>query len=102
MTWARTQPKRGDLVLHCGHLCPEYECGQICGRGFHWYDQEHGPIIFTRGKDGPPVEAHWVVVCQLCCMKRGTRPIEELPLPGERRWNSNRRVITCLETRSAR
>ena len=104
MTWAREQPQRGDLVLHCGHLCPEYECGQICSRGFHWWDgrefaDEDGYVTFTRGRDEQPKKARWVVVCQLCLMRNGP-PTDATKFPGERRWNADRRrVIARLETR---
>ena len=101
MTWASEQPRRGDRVVHCGHLCPEYECGHLCGRGFrfHWWDNATGTIKFTRGKDGPLIEARWVVICHSCLMRHGADGVENVPLSGDRRWStSRRRVIARLET----
>jgi hypothetical protein len=102
--WAREQPKRGDLVLHCGHLCPEYECGQACAaRGFHWYDAKEfadsdGHFFFVRGDSLEPRKARWGVLCQTCLMKQGPPNLPDFPgFPGERHWQTNLRRVIAAE-----
>jgi hypothetical protein len=79
--WAKTQPKNGDTLLHCGHLDDE-------NMGCHWFGCD---ISFAR-PDGTTGRASWIAVCDVCYRTSGG-DVQKVQIRGDATWMGDDPVI---------
>lgn len=82
-TFTDQQPKVGDTILHCGHLCQDG--GTVCRA--RWFQYEE--VIRFERPDGTCGEATWLAVCEPCFVEHGDR----VPVRGDGQWTGDAPAI---------
>ena len=67
MAFTKEQPKHGDTILHCGHLCANAEHRHPA----HWFKFVE-PVRFTRPNRSRG-EAEWFAACEPCFVRHGAK-----------------------------
>lgn len=86
--FTETQPKHGDVILHCGHL-------DVTNHHF-WKIPEHIGFLQFRRPDGSMGKAQWVVGCELCFQASGGDP-QKMEIRGDDIWVGDEPAVKRME-----